>query len=544
MYKDQKEPLMLAVITKYRWPLLLVGALLLGFTVIFPQIGALQWVVLVPSLAVILTWLTQPQVKLRRMWVMGFCFFMTYYTVTFHWFLYMYPLDFAGFSKATSALVVCVAWLGLSAFQALGAAFLFPLMGLACRSKYLSRLPILHPFLFAALWTVLEWFQANSGWSGVPWGRLPLGQAEVLLTLQSSMLFGSYFVTFLLVAVNGLIAYGFIHGEKRRLASVLALSLLFGNLGFGVIRMAVPTKEGETATVASIQGNQASNENWGVVGSVEKALEIYAELTREAAAEGAQIVLWPETAIPSNIDKHKSVRNTITELADECDITILAGVFTQETDGEGECNSVVAALPDGTVHETVYVKRNLVPFGEFVPLRGLVTAIIPPLAEINTLGDDLVFGDGAKVIALEEGGVSPLICFDSIYERNALESVRDGAQLLAVPTNDSWFKDSRGVWMHHAQSQLRAIETGRYIMRAANTGVSSVITDKGEVMDYLGTFQTGYVLEEIQMKTYITPYTVIGNLFAYLCLTFCGGCVCLSLGEWMIKRKRKACENS
>ncbi len=525
-----------AFLLKYRWLLLLGGALLMGLAVIFPQVGVFQWVILIPSLWVIFTRLSDRGVRYRVLYGMGFCFFWVYYTVCFHWFLWMYPLDYAGFSPLASAVVVCLGSVGLAAFQAAGAAVIFPLFGYAVRGKHLSRLPLLHPFLFAALWTAVEWWQAHSGWSGVPWGRLCLGQAEVLVTLQSASLLGSYFVSFLILAVNGMVAYTFLFPSRRQLCGILAIALTVGNLAFGLVYMNTSPPSDRTVKVAAIQGNLASGDEWGAIGSVGRALDVYGDLTREAAAEGAEIVLWPETAIVSNL---YYVEDELTSLATECNVTILAGLFTDHPTQKGDYNSIVAILPDGRIHESAYHKRNLVPFGEFVPLRGLITALVPPLAEINTLGEDLAFGEEAVVISLPEGDVAPLICFDSIYEQNALESVRDGAELLAIPTNDSWFKDSRGVWMHSGQAQLRAIETGRYVLRAANTGVSSVITDRGEVVDKLPPFETGYVLAEAEMQTYTTPYAVIGNLFAYLCLGFGAGCCLLPLGEWLLSKRKK-----
>ena len=141
--------------------------------------------------------------------------------------------------------------------------------------------------------------------------------------------------------------------------------------------------------------------------------------------------------------------------------------------------------------ETVYSKQKPVPFGEFVPYRELVMLLVPPLADIGMLENDLLVGDRSEVFDLGVGRVGSLICFDSIYESTALDSVRRGAQLLAVSTNDSWFQDSRGVWMHNAQSSLRAIETGRYVVRAGNTGVSSVIDPTGQVTAELDPLLTG-----------------------------------------------------
>lgn len=525
------------VTVTWRWPLLMVGALLLGFSVIFPQIGLLEWVALLPALPVILTLTADPTVKYRRLYGMGLVFFWPFYIVNFHWFLYMYPLDFAGMSHAASAVVVGFACLGLSLFQALGAALLFPLMAVAVRGKWLSRHTILHPILFACLWTALEWWQAHSGWSGVPWARLSLGQAEMVPVLQSASLFGSYFITFLIVLINGLLTYLILHPSKRILCGVLAAGLFAGNFLFGAIRMATLTEEdGKPIKVAAIQGNKSSLDFWSV-NTTSEVMGVYGDLSREAAAAGADLLVWPETCIPANIDRSSTVYEYVTELARDCGVPILCGLFTRVEEGsDADYNSIVVALPDGTVHDTVYNKRNPVPFGEFVPFRKLIMTLVPPLAEINTLDEDIPAGEDSVVFDLDIGNVGSLICFDSIYERNAMDSIGNGAQLLAVSTNDSWFQDSRGVWMHHAQSQLRAIETGRCVVRSANTGVSSVINAKGEVLDSLAALKKGYVMETVHLADRVTVYSVIGNAFAYVCLAACAAVILWPAVDGIVNR--------
>ena len=530
-------------VSKRKWLILPLGGILFALTVIFPQIGTFEWIALIPALLAILTMIPNPTVKYRRLYGLGLVFFWPFYAVNFHWFFYMYPLDFAGMSRPASAVVVTVACLGLSLFQALGAALLFPLMGVATRGKWLSKHTILHPILFACLWTALEWWQAHSGWSGVPWARLAIGQAENVLSLQSAAIFGSYFITFLVVAVNSLLAYMFLHPSRRVLCAALAAGLVFGNMAFGAIRMAAVKDMGEPVKVAAIQGNKGSLENWSLT-TMDKVMEVYGELSREAAENGAELIVWPETCIPANIDRQGWVYEYVTELSQECGVPILCGLFTRVAEGsDADYNSIVAALPDGTVHGTVYNKRNPVPFGEFVPFRDLVMTVIPPLAEINTLDEDIPAGADSVVMELDVGNVGPLICFDSIYERNALDSIGNGAQILAVSTNDSWFTDSRGVWMHHAQSQLRAIETGRYVVRSANTGVSSVINDRGEVLELLEPLKTGYVLEEAYLSDRVTVYSVIGNVFAYVCVAVCAAAFLCHVAERMTDRFREKGKN-
>ncbi len=524
------------------WLLLLSGALLLGLCILFPALGVLEWVALAPSGLAILTAARDRSIRLRRMYGYGFCFFGCFYLVNFHWFLYMYPLTFAGLSDTASAVVVAVAWFGLSALQTVGAAALFPLFALAVRGKFLSGKPTLHPLLFAALWAAREWIQANMGWAGVPWARLPLGQVGLRLTLQSAAYFGSYFITFLLAGVGMLLADLLLHPDRARLCGILAGSLLVGNLALGGLRLLTRPAEGDAVQVAAVQGNMSSLEKWSGNSSAISAAR-YEALTRQAAAEGATLIVWPETALTVSIDRAVSSRDWLSRLARETGTTLLVGAFTSGTgtDSSRQYNSIVAFLPDGSMSETVYSKQKPVPFGEFVPYRELVMLLVPPLADIGMLESDLLVGDCSEVFDLGVGRVGSLICFDSIYESTALDSVRRGAQLLAVSTNDSWFQDSRGVWMHNAQSSLRAIETGRYVVRAGNTGVSSVIDPTGRVTAELDPLLTGYVPGTVRLCDEQTLYTRTGNLFAYLCAALCAAAVLARPAEGIVRclRARK-----
>lgn len=522
------------------WLLLLSGPVLAGLTVMFPVIGILEWVAMIPSGLIVLTVAADRTVTYRRMYWYGLAFFETYFLVNFHWFLYMYPLTFAGLSDGASIVVVIAAWVGLSMFQAVGAAVIFPLFALAVRGEHLSRLTLVHPFLFAGMWTVLEWWQANSGWSGVPWGRLSLGQIGMLITVESSAYFGSYFVSFLMLSVGMVIADLLLHPERKRLCAVLAASMFFGNLALGGLRMLTYRDEGEPVTVAAAQGNMSSLEKWSG-GATPKAQVIYRELTEKAAADGAVLVVYPETCFPVHYENNSGLKSTLYDIAEQTDTVLLAGVFTC---GEGEqsdrdYNSIVAILPDRTTSPTVYNKRSPVPFGEFVPWRPVIMFLIPPLAEVGMLDADLLIGEDSVVFDLPMGKVGSLICFDSIYETNALDSVKNGAELLAVSTNDSWFRDSRGVWMHNAQSCLRAIETGRYVIRSGNTGVSSLITPLGRVEKKIDPLIDGYLTGDVHMNQTRTLYSYIRNTFVYLCIAFCAVCVLASPVEAVVRRKRE-----
>ena len=194
------------------------------------------------------------------------------------------------------------------------------------------------------------------------------------------------------------------------------------------------------------------------------------------------------------------------------------GCFTD--DGENDYNSLIFIDPEGNVSDTIYSKRRLVPFGEYVPMREFFTAIIPALTEISMLEEDLSPGDGSNVYDSEVGCLGSLICFDSIYEGLTLESVRDGAEIMMISSNDAWFLDSAGVELHNSQARIRAAESGRYFVRSANTGISTIIDPNGRVLDREEALVDGYVVAEISARSGRTLYSYVGNLIVWLSMAF------------------------
>lgn len=504
-----------------RFLLLALGGVLTGLTVIVPQLGFLEWITLVPAVIFLLLEAQNPERKLRSLYGYGLFFFQIFYMVGFHWFVSLYPLDFIdGMTPAAAIAVVLAGCVGLSFLQALFGGLLFVALGVLFRTKLIEKYNFLKPFLLATTWAAYEWTQ-TLGWWGVPWSRLPLGQSKYIVGLQTASLFGSYFITFAIVAVNALVAYAILNRKNFSIikySAISAAAILVFQYGVGTaLYFAKPSETGDTVKVAAIQGNISSKDKWEL-GTLAKTLDIYEDYTLKAAADGARIVVWPETVIPQTLHEGTATHKRVSELADANDLVILVGAFYDPDEQEGEYNSVFCYLPDGSVHEQVYSKRRLVPFGEFVPMRALVTALIPPLADLVMSGDEVLWGEGEAIMDTEYGNIGSLICFDSIYEELSRSSTLAGAELLCLSTNDSWFGDSAGVYMHNAQSQLRAIENGRFVVRSANTGISTVIDTKGKVIEELEPLVDGYIVGEVTLENSRTLYSVIGNAFVYLAI--------------------------
>lgn len=497
--------------------LLAAGAALTALTLIFPKIGLLEWFTLIPTIAALYRFTEQP-CKLWSAYRLGFFTVFVYYFVLYHWFIYLYPLDFVGLDQGASLAVVIAGWLGLTLLQAIPGGLVFLGFAALCRTETVKRLPILKPFLLAALWTIFEW-SSTIGWTGVPWGRLCLGQTELLTNLQSASLLGSYFVSFLIVAVNALLAAALLDVPKRKLCVAIAAGLFLSNAAFGMIKMHlsdIDKSTDDTLTVAILQGNVNSHDKWDS-DSVYNTLEIYESMTKQAAQDGAELIVMPETALPYDLSRNSVLVGWLEDLSIETQTTLVVGALWTDEE-EQEYNSLFLISPEsGFDGENRYDKRHLVPFGEYVPLRALISTLIPPLANLSALDDDLTAGQDAALFETEWGAIGSLICFDSIYETLAIDSVRDGACLMLISSNDSWFYDSAAVRQHLAQAQLRAIETGRTYVRAANTGISDIILPNGTSSAQIGALQAGYEVREVSRSQDQTLYTRIGNLFVLIC---------------------------
>jgi len=505
--------------TKRALPYLLLGAILTSLTLIFPQLGFLEWFTLIPLFIGAYRFCGSSKHGLWCTYWVGFLTIYVYYFFVYHWFINLYPLDFIGMDNASSLAVVLAGWLGLSLLQAIPGGLIFLVFKLLHRTNLFYRAPLLRPFVFSALWVVFEW-SSTLGWTGVPWGRLCLGQSEYLPILQASSLFGSYVVSFLLLLFNGLLAYAILYHKRRAkavLCVALALCLFISNLVLGFALIQKTDGERESVKVAAIQGNVDMHETGTVLANV---MAVYGEMTREAAAEGAELIVWPETAFPYRLNNSGMMKNYVSSLAQECDVTLIVGAL-YEDDEERVYNAVYMVSPDGVISDTVYAKRHLVPFGEYVPMRELIMTLIPPLANLSSLNSDLSPGEGSALFESEWGKLGSLLCFDTIYEELTLESVRDGAVLMMLPSNDSWwFSDSAATYQQEAQAMLHAIENGRYLVRSGNTGISSVMDEHGKHLSMLKPMVEGIAYGEVELCTELTLYTKIGNLFVYLCIAF------------------------
>ncbi len=338
---------------------------------------------------------------------------------------------------------------------------------------------------FSGAWVVAEALRGVL-FSGFPWNLLGTAWAFHPLPLQPAAWAGAFGLSLLTVALGALP-----HWRSRRAwAGGVAAFLLW--MGLGAWRLAGPEPEAPGVRLVLVQGNVAQDVKW----DEQQRMPIfrrYLELTRagtaRAAASGEPVVaIWPETASPFLLAQDPdAIRLAAEALAPGA--TLLAGTVRAEWGADrrlsGLWNSLVALSDSGTVLE-VFDKFHLVPFGEYMPLGGVL-----PI-RVVTGGMDFSAGPGPRTLALPGlPAVSPLICYEVIFPGRVTGAARP-AWLLNV-TNDAWFGVSAGPFQHFAAARLRAVEEGLPMVRAAQTGISAIVDARGVVRARLGLNATGAV---------------------------------------------------
>ena len=497
-----------------------LSGILTGLSLILPEyFGVFEWVSLVPFFIVLMQYANRITGKLRHFFTLGFLFYFAYGLTYFHWFIALYPLDFTGLNNFESVVVILLAWVALSALYALLGGGLLLLFGALSRLGLLRRFPALSTLALPILFVLYE-FLHTLDWWGVPWGKLALGQTFWLPMLQSASLFGSYFIGALIVFVNAAVALLFLGRatiRARLIPLVLAITLLCTNVFGGVYLYdeALAKEEGKPTTkIAVLQGNNPSQ---GDMTDFE-SFSIYLDLSAKAALAGAKVILWPESSIAGALSEYNLFGLYASKLASDYDVYLITGTTSYRPDEQtpektNEYNSMTFIRPDGSFGEKTYDKRHLVPFGEFVPYRTFFETFIPPLVEVTMLDQDNTPGTEPVIFEGEgTGKLGGLICFESIYERLALDTVRAGAEIFIVGTNDSWFRTSLATSMHRAHEQLRSVECGRYSTRASTTGITCIIDSRGEVVDSLPLYEEGFLLAEIPRLDHMTLYAQTGDV--------------------------------
>ncbi|WP_413615085.1 apolipoprotein N-acyltransferase [Halomonas cupida] len=352
---------------------------------------------------------------------------------------------------------------------------------------------------FAGLWVLMEWLRT---WlfTGFPW--LLLGSTQVDSPLAPWAPVGGVYLLSLIVALSGALLVKLAEGRWLVIPVLAALWL---------VPLALPQQwtstNGEPLQVSLLQGNLPQEIKWTAEGQRE-AVNTYLTMTGEVGSDEQppttqpDLVIWPEAALPMFEDQAEPILARA-QAALSPDTALLTGIL--QRDDDGRFFNAVVGLGNADGH---YRKAHLVPFGEYLPLESLLRGAI---AFFDLPMPTMTPGDDWQTPLTAAGHeIGNAICYEIIYPDLVASRARHSDILLTV-SNDSWFGDSIGPHQHLEMARLRALENGRYVIRATSNGITAIIDDQGRILDQLPQFETARLDGEVQPMTGLTPYTRTGS---------------------------------
>ena len=389
-------------------------------------------------------------------WISYFCGFL-FYLGTLYWLYYV-----TGFGLIVLCLYLAL-YFGIFGFIINRLTF------------YISHFTLLFiPFI----WMALEWIQSHL-FSGFGWVLLGYSQYKNIELIQIADFAGVYGVSFVIMTINVAIYKLFKKSGRTLLLIILVLAIV---IGYGRIRVNEGNNGRTEIKLSVIQGNIPQELKWDP-DAAQSNLDSYINLTRQAAFDNPDLIIWPETSFPGYFVSDKKMTEEVLQLAKKISIPLLVGTNT-EKDME-IFNSAVLISERGKIIDQ-YDKIHLVPFGEYVPFSRKI-----PVLRNLILGElgEFTQGEEYKVFTLNPSPLTKdvkfatLICFEDIFPKMSKRFVQNGAQFLVVITNDAWYGKSSAPYQHAACSVFRAIENRVPIVRCANTGYSCFIDSSGRIYD-------------------------------------------------------------
>lgn len=353
---------------------------------------------------------------------------------------------------------------------------------------------------FPAIWVITEWIR---GWlfTGFPWLYLSHPHIDNWL-VNIAPITGSFGVSFLSAILSGVLALLIISKRNERTAALLvAASILVSTFLLGKIDWTTP--QGDPIKVSLLQGNIPQELKWQPQ-SLQPTLDLYLEMTHENW--DSDLIIWPETAIPGYFHQHMDdVILPLQAKSAETKTDILIGGFYHNEEGiPGAENSIIAITPQ---ERSIYSKQHLVPFSEYIPF----------LEYIRWLGDYIQLpydsvkrGTGPTTLNVAGQIAQMSVCYEDVYGDETIRGLPEATMLINV-SNDGWFTGSIEPYQHMEIARMRAVETGRYLLRGTNIGVSAIVNEKGKIIATEPAYKIKTIRGEAQAFTGATPYVRMGN---------------------------------
>ncbi len=369
---------------------------------------------------------------------------------------------------------------------------------------------------FGAAWVLQELFRTTVWiFGGFPWALLANPLADVPQLLGTAALGGVLLSSFLVAALNAALFVALTRPVRN-----LRLAWLAGATLAAVIAGAAgpprPRASGEFLKVGVVQPNVAQDLRWEA-GTAERLFDGLEDQTRSLCRHGRPVlVLWPESAAPYAWSFAPAFRDRVVTLCKELDIAILLSTVWSDEPGNPDApfyNAALLVTKDGPVTPP-YFKQRLVPFGEYVPLAGLFRMIRPISRAVPSA---FTPGTGAALLPLGSWRLGGAVCYEVVYPWIAREETRAGADVLFTLTNDAWYGRAGAQRQHWQSAVLRAIETGRPLVRAAITGISGAVDGRGNVLVTLGPDTKGAFAVLLERPSAKPPATAAGDAVAWVC---------------------------
>ena len=492
--------------------LAMASGILIALSFPNPNLSFLAWVALIPLLIALEE--STPQIAFR----VGFTCGISAYSIVLYWLNIVFTrYGKLPWSVSIAIYLLLVLWLAM--FYGFS----------TCVGRLGELSGIKTAFTLPVAWVAFDFIRSFL-FSGFAWAMLGHSQFRTLPLIQIADLVGVYGITLLIVLANIVLyrALRALSGARVPYpvkSSALLLLMIIATLYYGFSRLNVPAPtQTKPLRVALIQGNIPQDVKWSPEFR-QRTVDTYDRLTREAARERIDLIVWPESAVPFFFQDEPLQAERIRGLARDLNAYLLFGSPAHELRNGRSIylNSAFMISPQG---ETIgrADKLHLVPLGEYIPLGNLLTFINKLVVGI---GD---FSPGEQAVVLDAGGtkLGVQVCYEVIFPELARQYVRGGARVLVAITNDAWFGRSSAPYQHLAIATFRAVETRTPLIRAANTGVTAIVDQNGYIRTMTGLFVEGYRTGEIQPGSGQSLYLTIGDTPAWLCVVMTAGIVLMA----------------
>jgi len=383
------------------------------------------------------------------------------------------------------------------------------LVALASRRSKLLACAIA-PFL----WTALEYFRTNIPIIGSSWDLSGYPAAHSLALLQITSVTGIYGLCFLIAAYGSLVAYAVLERSRRGWMIAAGVTLLLVVVAAGGTYLIPAATPHYVAHLVQTNFPQSESypADWLTVHAGE--LDQLEKISVDAAKQEPGIIIWPEVPAPFSLQEPLFAARA-SQIARDANNYFLVGVLDWKRAGGKFLAFNTAVLLDPTGQRIYsYDKIHLLPFGEYVPLRGWLTFAKRLTADIS----DFTPGSSYSIAEMPQGKFGAFICYEAIFPSEVRRFTASGAQLLITISNDGWFGRSSAPEQHMFMARVRAVENRRWLLRDTNNGYTESIDPYGRTAAQLAIDMRGQLTAPYDFRSDLTPYARFGDWFSWLCI--------------------------